>query len=74
MSPADFAALLEVARAHKVRAFELGDVKVTFSELAFVPEAKTNPTEFKPSSAAGATADPPPNFRGIPLDQLFPDG
>ncbi len=75
MSPSDFAALLMVAREHRVKAFELGDVKVTFSELAFIPEHKPNPTELVPAGTIQqSSGTEPTHFRGIPLSQLFPDG
>lgn len=67
MSPEQFHAFLVVAKRHKVLAFEIEDLKVTFSQLALVPEVPTNPTELKP------VADPekkPITFRGFTEEQL----
>lgn len=71
MSPSEFKELIDVAKAAKVLAFEVlgdGSVKVTFSQLALVPEVPVNPLPLQP------VKDPerkPQTYQGFSEEQLF---
>jgi hypothetical protein len=68
MTPEQLDAYLVVAKKHKVLAFEVGEVKVTFSQLAMVPETPANPTEMQ------KVADPtkkPVTFQGFTEKEIF---
>ena len=38
MTPTEFREFLKVAKEEKVKAFEIGDLKVTFSDVALLPD------------------------------------
>lgn len=68
MTPEYLDAMLVVAIKRKVLAFEIGDLKVTFSQLAMVPEQPANPTEMQ------KVADPtkkPITFGGFTEREIF---
>jgi hypothetical protein len=68
LSPEDLDAFLVVAKKHKVLAFEVGDVKVTFSQLALVPEVPVNPLPLQPVKEPERK---PQTYQGFSEEQLF---
>lgn len=57
LTASDFEALILVAKRHRVRAFELGEVKVSFDALAFLTEDAPQRSQGPQTPAAKKAAE-----------------
>lgn len=69
VTPLEFAEFIRIARDNKVQAFEIGDVRVTFSQLALVPALTPGQEYDKKPDKKG-----PVVFKGYSETELFGAG